>query len=101
MPGKQIVLITSGQPSLNPRLVKEADHLSDAGFDVTVLHAYWNEWGTRYDKELLEQKKWKAICVGGDPQHKKLTWFLSRLIFKLSRNRLQNKAAFGKLAEIA
>ena len=84
MPGKQIVLITSGQPSLNPRLVKEADTLSAAGFDVTVLYAYWNEWGTRYDKELLAQKKWKAICIGGDPLASKVsTWFLSRLIFKV------------------
>jgi len=101
MPVKRIVLITSGQPSLNPRLVKEADILSDAGFDVTVLYAYWNEWGTRYDKELLAQKKWKAICVGGDPKRKRFAWFFSRLIFKLTRRRLERTEDFERLADIA
>ena len=58
---KKVVLITSGQPSLNPRLVKEADILANSGFDVTVLYAYWNNWGTTYDNDLLSNKKWNAI----------------------------------------
>jgi len=85
LPGKmKILLISSGQPSLNPRLVKEADSLADAGYCVTVLYAYWNEWGTELDKKLLPSKKWQAIRVGGDPQQKKLTYFLSRVIHKFS-----------------
>ncbi|MGZ3832288.1 MAG: hypothetical protein ACXVB0_02105, partial [Mucilaginibacter sp.] len=83
---KKIVIISSGQPSLNPRMVKEADALADAGYDVTVLYAYWNDWGTRFDKPLLLSKKWKAICVGGDPVSKPLIYFLSRLIHKLARS---------------
>ncbi len=75
-------MITSGQPALNPRLVKEADALSDAGYVVTVLYAYWNNWGTEADKVLLPQKKWEAIRAGGDPQQKKLVYFLSRIIFR-------------------
>lgn len=62
---KKIVLVTSGQPSLNPRLVKEADALVEAGYEVTVIYQYWNEWGTDLDKVLLPQKKWKTIRVGG------------------------------------
>ena len=98
---KKIVCISSGQPSLNPRLVKEADTLTAAGFDVTVLYAYWNDWGTRYDKELLAVKKWKAICVGGDPQNRRMAWFFSRLIFKMAGRRLQKSDGFDKLADIA
>jgi glycosyltransferase involved in cell wall biosynthesis len=81
---KKIVLISSGQPSLNPRLVKEADSLTDNGYDVTVLYAYWNSWGTEIDKKLLPLKRWKAVCIGGDPDQKPITFFLSRLIHKLS-----------------
>jgi glycosyltransferase involved in cell wall biosynthesis len=77
---KKIVLISSGQPSLNPRLVKEADSLVENGFEVTVLYSYWNEWGTEIDKKLLPLKNWQAVRVGGDPHQKKLTYFLSRLI---------------------
>ncbi|ASU36781.1 glycosyltransferase family protein [Mucilaginibacter xinganensis] len=77
---KKIVLVSSGQPALNPRLVKEADTLAENGYDVTVLYAYWNEWGTIIDKNLLPSKKWQAIRVGGDPVGKRLVYFFSRLI---------------------
>ncbi|WEK19697.1 MAG: hypothetical protein P0Y49_00815 [Candidatus Pedobacter colombiensis] len=80
----QILLITSGQPSLNPRLVKEADALSSAGHDVKVLYAYRNEWGTKFDEALLKSRKWKAIRVGGAPKQNRATYFLSRLIHKLA-----------------
>ena len=81
----KIVLITSGQPSLNPRLVKEADALTEAGFDVTVIHQYWNEWGTEMDRKLLPQKKWKTIRVGGTPKEEKITYWQSRLWHKLGQ----------------
>lgn len=80
----KILLITSGQPSLNPRLVKEADTLSSVGHDVTVLYAYWNEWGTKFDDNLLNSKKWTAIRIGGAPKQNKASYFLSRLIHKLA-----------------
>lgn len=80
----RIVLITSGQPSLNPRLVKEADVLSLTGYEVIVLYTYWNNWGTTFDETLLKAKKWKAIRVGGDPKQKPLTYLLSRIMHKLA-----------------
>jgi hypothetical protein len=98
---KSVLLISSGQPSLNPRLVKEADTLANWGYEVTVLYAYWNAWGTQHDTELLAGKKWKAICAGGDPQQNRLTWFLSRLSQKAARFLLKNTncyACFGELA---
>jgi glycosyltransferase involved in cell wall biosynthesis len=82
---KKIVLVSSGQPSLNPRLVKEADALSSAGYEVTVLYAYWNEWGTIYDEQLLLSKQWTAIRIGGSPGHNRITYYLSKLIYTLSR----------------
>ncbi|MDB5150374.1 MAG: hypothetical protein JWQ57_4394 [Mucilaginibacter sp.] len=97
---KKVLLISSGQPSLNPRLVKEADILADMGYNVMVLYAYWNDWGTKFDKELIPTKKWKAICIGGDPHQKKLTYFFSRLIHGLSK--LVSRQTKGKyLAELA
>jgi len=79
----KVLLVSSGQPSLNPRLVKEADALADAGYDVTVIYAYWNEWGTNFDRQLLASKKWTALRVGGDPVYEKLRFFFSRIMFNL------------------
>ncbi len=80
----KIALVTSGQPSLNPRIVKEADALTVAGYEVIVIYAYWNDWGTTMDKELLPGKKWKALRAGGHPHEQPVTYFFSRLILRLS-----------------
>lgn len=77
-------MLSSGQPSLNPRLVKEADALCAAGYAVTVLYAYWNKWGTAKDDKLLPQKNWQALRIGGHPVHKPITYFFSRMLHKLS-----------------
>jgi len=98
---KKIVIVSSGQPSLNPRLVKEADALSAAGYKVTVLYAYWNNWGTKYDEQLLAKKKWTAICVGGDPEHQWFTWSLSRIMHKLSGYIVHKMGNYEFLADAA
>jgi glycosyltransferase involved in cell wall biosynthesis len=98
---KKVVLITSGQPSLNPRLVKEADILASSGFDVTVLYAYWNNWGTAYDNDLLSKKKWTAIRVGGDPVQKPFIYFISRIIHKVSGFILQKTGNYKLFADIS
>ena len=81
----KIVLLTSGQPTLNPRLVKEADALTSAGYDVTVIYQFWNEWATQYDKNLLIKKKWKAIMVGGSPKENRLLFWQTRILHKIFR----------------
>jgi glycosyltransferase involved in cell wall biosynthesis len=89
-----IVLITSGQPSLNPRLVKEADALVGAGYQVTVIYQYWNAWGTKYDTGLLAKKSWRAIRVGGAPTKKRSVYLLSRIIRKAG-NIIAKYCGFG------
>ncbi|WP_316796699.1 hypothetical protein [Pedobacter agri] len=79
---QKILIVSSGQPSLNPRLVKEADTLVDAGFEVIIIYQYWNDWGTELDKKLLSNRKWKAIRVGGSPNKQKLIYFITKLNFR-------------------
>ena len=82
---KKVLLITSGQPALNPRLVKEADCLTNFGYNVTVLYQYWNEWGTKLDKDLLKTKKWKALRVGGSPTEEILVFYFTKAIHKICK----------------
>lgn len=79
---KKIVLISSGQPSLNPRLVKEADALVAEGYSVAVLYSYWNHPGMVADERLCASKKWTATCVGGSPASHRISYLLSKLIHK-------------------
>jgi len=78
----KVVLITSSQPSLNPRIVKEADGLIEAGYEVTLIYQYWNDWATALDAKLLPTKKWKAIKVGGSPHSNYLSYWKSRVLTK-------------------
>lgn len=97
---RKIVLITSGQPSLNPRLVKEADALVEEGYEVTVIYQYWNEWGTDLDKELLPLKKWKTIRVGGDPVKEKAAYWWSRIKLKIGQKLVRLLGFKHNLAEL-
>lgn len=82
---KKIVLVTSSQPSINPRLVKEADKLIEIGYEVVVIGQYWNSWATETDKELLKKRSWKFIRVGGSPHENKNLYITTRLIHKIYR----------------
>ncbi|AMR31815.1 hypothetical protein A0256_10480 [Mucilaginibacter sp. PAMC 26640] len=97
----KIALITSGQPSLNPRLVKEADTLAAAGYDVLVIYQFWNHWGTELDKPLLASKKWSAIRVGGTPEQNKATYWLSRIRHKSGQKFIDCLRIRSPFAEMA
>jgi len=92
---KKILIVTSGQPSLNPRAVKEADALFNAGYDVLMIYQFWNVWGTKLDEALLAGKKWKAIRVGGSPGKGVVPYWLTRifhrscqLLYRLTNGRM-------------
>lgn len=97
----KVVFVTPGQPALNPRLVKEAETLVRLGWNVTVIYAYWNDWGKHFTEELIRSSSWNAVCAGGDPETQPLTFLFSRLLFRLSRLLLAktgNFTTFGPLA---
>ena len=97
----KIVLITTGQPSCNPRIVKEADILQAEGFDVTVLYSFFIQWAQEKDEVLLKSVLWKYKIVGGHNVDNKFLFFFTRLRFKI--NRILNKYISNKflLAERA
>lgn len=64
-----ICLVTTGQPSTNPRLVKEADALVEAGHRVSVVCAHWAQWADDTDRELLASRRLSCTYVGGHGRH--------------------------------
>jgi glycosyltransferase involved in cell wall biosynthesis len=59
----KVCLVTTGQPSTNPRLVKEADALVEMGCDVDVVAAHWTDWATALDGDLLATRKWRLSFI--------------------------------------
>lgn len=96
----KICLVTTGQPSTNPRMVKEADLLAAAGHDVTVFGAHWARWATTLDASLLVGRTWKFHYVGGDHSHNDAGYYWTRLRHKAART-LWPKVDRLKVAELA
>ena len=82
---KKICIVTTGQPSTNPRVVKEADALSEAGYHVHVIASHWADWADRADRELLVARRWTCQYVGGFFSSHRLRFFWTRLRHKIAR----------------
>ena len=90
-----------GQPSTNPRLVKEANALQEAGFEVSVVYSYWTDWAWENDKALFEKANWKAFLAGGSPFEQKFSYFFTRLRSKIVGFIAKNITLKFGIAEIA
>jgi glycosyltransferase involved in cell wall biosynthesis len=77
---KKICIVTTRHISYNPRVLKEADALFEAGYDVTVVGINNNERQAAFDEELMRVRKWKLRVVrfGKERRGEKAYWvFLS------------------------
>jgi glycosyltransferase involved in cell wall biosynthesis len=62
---KKICIVTPEYIYANPRTVKEADALWEAGFDVRVVFSQGNlEKIREFDSQLLKEKPWRWDAVG-------------------------------------
>ncbi len=58
-----ICIVTTGQPSTNPRAVKEADALTAAGYDVRMVGAHWADWADLTDAAVMASRPWTCELV--------------------------------------
>ncbi len=80
----RVCLVTTGQPASNPRLVKEADALADAGYDVHVVAAYSGDWAVDADRALARSRQWSQTFVD---------WRLASAPWVFWASRLRHRAA--------
>ena len=89
---KNITFITTGQPTTNPRLVKEAETLIELGYNVKVICCFYQTWAQKFDQNITGKNNEAYIYCGGDPLTKKATYYKTRIrqkiclqLFKLSK----------------
>jgi glycosyltransferase involved in cell wall biosynthesis len=83
---KSVVIVTTGQPAANPRVVKEYEALVKVGYAVKVLYTYSADWSYKMDMEKFNSgdlKRQDFILIGGNPYNSKIEYFFSRSIFKI------------------
>lgn len=59
---KRVCLVTTGHPSTNPRLVKEADALTEAGYHVHVVACKFLRWADEADDQF-QDRLWPVSWV--------------------------------------
>ncbi len=87
MQTKKIILITSGQPSANPRLVKEAITLTSVGYKVKVIYCPLSPWADPFDEKLFQENpliEW--LKVGYHPVKEKWGYLYARIRQKFYKN---------------
>jgi glycosyltransferase involved in cell wall biosynthesis len=79
-----VCLITSGQPSANPRIVKEATRFAIAGLRVVVIYVPLSTWADEFDKKIFnENANITWIRTGYHPKKDILGYKFARLRRKL------------------
>lgn len=82
---RRIAIVSTKQPGTNPRMRKNADAISEAGFDVLVLYAHNTPWADLTDQELFARVQWRHQRVGGHPKVDKTRFFVNRVKRKLGK----------------
>src|SRR5207244_3796127 len=95
MPKERICVVTPGQPSTNPRAVKEADALTEAGYDVSMICGRMASWADDADHALLRSRSWVCHQVGGHPASRRLVYEWTRLRHRVGRQTLAVNGARG------
>jgi glycosyltransferase involved in cell wall biosynthesis len=73
----RICSITPHQLLNNPRLVREADALADAGHDVRVVAVKMLQAQSAKDDDLVRGKRWRAQFVNIERESAPAAWFLT------------------------
>jgi len=61
--GRRVTVVTSGHLSTCPRMLKAADALSLAGYDVRVVATRHEPWATEADADVLARRSWPVTIV--------------------------------------
>jgi hypothetical protein len=60
---KRVLVVMPGQISTTPRMLKAADSLAHAGYDVRVVSAGFTDWARDADQRLAASRPWSWVPV--------------------------------------
>lgn len=88
MLNKKIAIFTTGQPSTNPRMVKEYQALKALGYQVNVFYSYWQNWACTADQKMFASNdivREDFILIGGSPFTNKCIYFATKTFYKITK----------------
>jgi hypothetical protein len=74
MKARRITVVTAGHLATCPRMVKAADALHEAGYDVRVISTSHTPWAVAADRELKRVRAWRWEVISHDRATAPLRW---------------------------
>ncbi len=81
----RITVVTSGQLSTSPRMLKAADALQADGYRVRVVSTRFLEWATAADREVRASRNWAWAVVDYDARTAPVRWLQSGATLRTCR----------------
>jgi glycosyltransferase involved in cell wall biosynthesis len=101
---RRAVVVTAGHLSTCPRMLKAAEALVDAGYDVRVVSTTTGGWMSRADEQIRRRGRWRSTVVDYGRSSGLPTWLWSGVRFKSASRvvretggRVIPRAAFGRV----
>jgi hypothetical protein len=74
MKARRITVVTAGHLATCPRMLKAADALHGAGYDVRVISTSQTPWAMAADRELIARRGWRWEAIAHDRRAAPLRW---------------------------
>src|SRR5882672_11962805 len=69
----RVCVVTAGHLSTCPRMLKAADALAGAGYDVRVVSTNHTPWAAAADRKVLATRAWASTVVDYDRDTARIT----------------------------
>jgi glycosyltransferase involved in cell wall biosynthesis len=79
---RSVCIVSPGRLASNPRVIKEADALHEAGYRVTVVAGDLSSSFRPFDEEVAARSSWTAVRIGPSPLSSRL---VSRMALEIVR----------------
>lgn len=74
---RRITIVTAGHLATCPRMLKAADTLHEAGYDVKVISTSQTPWAIDADRRLNARRGWRWQCIPYDRATAPWRWFVT------------------------
>jgi hypothetical protein len=72
---RRVTIVTAGHLATCPRMLKAADTLHDAGYEVKVISTSQTPWAAAADRRLYSRRGWRWECIPYDRATAPWHWF--------------------------
>src|SRR5215467_2599201 len=81
----RVCVVTAGHLSTCPRMLKAADALAGAGYDVRVVSTNHTPWAKMTDRQVLATRTWASTVVDYDHDTARVTQMATGVRFRSAR----------------